>query len=267
MNSFDPELVAALADGTLEATEAAALEARIAADPAASADLADQRAALAAIRGAGAPLLSDHERVFLRATVAAQLGLSPDAAPVAVSARRRRPAWGAIAVAASTLVAVAAFAPMLGQLLDRETDNGGPLSAEAVTTLAEQDDFGTPLLGTPNPTALPEASDATVAGAADGFATTDPVVAATERALNQPTVADDLALLKGDPVALAQLEQPVGPATACLTEAAGLLGTADLTTFEYLTYVVFRLPAPDGVGPGTLVAFDPADCTTPIAVP
>lgn len=267
MNSFDPELVGALAEGTLEATEAAALEARIAADPAAAADLAAQRAALATLRSAPAPVLHESERLILRAAVADRLGLTPDAAPVATIARRRRPAWGAIAVAASTMVALVAFSPMLGQLLDRGADDGGPLSAEAVTTVADIARNGG-LLAVPG--AESESTDGMVTSTSDEFADTTTPAAPTEmtgRSLEHFQVADDLALLKADPEALAVLQQPADSTTVCFAEAVALLGTTDLTTFPYLTYVVFRLPAPDGIGPGTLVAFDPVDCSTPIAVP
>lgn len=279
MPSFDPELVAALAEGTLGAAEAAALEARIAADPSAAAELAAQRAALAAIRGAGSPRLDGRERTALHAAVAEQLGLSSAGAPAA--SRRRRIAWGPIAVAATTLVAIVAFAPMVGDLAGKDDD--AAVTAEAATTVVtDQGAFDATTLGSelpPEPTGLAAATTAgEVLGAGDEYATTTVAGAMTERSAYLPAVADDLTLLKGDPEALLVLERPVEETTACRVEAEQYFGSAGLTTFEYpaeagdptvapITYVVFRLPASDGAGSGTLVAFDPADCSTPIVVP
>ncbi|MEK7252043.1 MAG: hypothetical protein AAB198_02140, partial [Actinomycetota bacterium] len=137
MHRFDPELVAALAEGTLEAAEAAELEAQIAGDPAALAELAKQRAALAAIRTAGSPRLDAAERSSLRAAVAEQLGLTPSESPSVT--RPRRVAWGAIAVAASALLAIVAFAPVAGLLKTGGGDDAGDLSfAESATTTSRQ---------------------------------------------------------------------------------------------------------------------------------
>src|SRR3990172_7716474 len=139
MHRFDPELVAALAEGTLEAAEAGALEAQIAADPAALADLAKQRAALAAIRTAGSPRLEDLERTTLRAAIAEQLGLAAADAPAA--APTRRVAWGAIAVAASALVAIVAFAPVVGLLSTGGSDDAGDLTfGDDATLVADEAD-------------------------------------------------------------------------------------------------------------------------------
>ena len=280
MHSFDPELVAALAEGTLAPAEATALEARIAADPAAAADLADQRAALAAIRGAASPHLDERERIALHAAVAGQLGLTADGPAVAPRPRRRM-AWGPIAVAATTLVAIIAFAPTVADIAGG--DDEAAITAEGTTTVATTDlEFDAAPLGAdlpPEPTlAATDATDGGNLGAGDAYATTTLGAAMTERAAYLPVVAEDLMLLKGDPEALDVLERPIDDSTACVTEATEFLGSPDLTTFSYPTestdpasapvsYVVFRLAPEDGEGPGTLVAFDPADCGMPIAVP
>ena len=75
MAKYDPDRIAALAAGSLDPAEAAALEAEIAADPRAAAELAAQRLALDAIRRAPAPVLSADERTELRRAVAAALHL------------------------------------------------------------------------------------------------------------------------------------------------------------------------------------------------
>ncbi len=280
MRDFDPDLVAALAEGTLPPAEAAALEARLAGDRRAAAELAAQRAALAAIRGAATPRLEERERIALHAAVAGHLGLTADGPAVAPRSRRRM-AWGPIAVAATTLVAIVAFAPSVADLAGG--DDEGAITAEGATTVATSDlEFDAAPLGAelpPEPTvAGTDAADGGTLEAGDSYATTTVGTAMTERAAILPKVAEDLTLLKNDPEALNVLERPVDDATACVAEATAYLGSAEFTTFTYPTestdpaaapviYVVFRLAASDGVGPGTLVAFDPADCETPIAVP
>ena len=276
MHSFDPDRIAALAEGTLTPVDAAALEAQIAADPAAAADLVAQRAALEAIRGARPRRLDERERVALHAAVATQLGLTGSSAPVPM--QRRHLAWGPIAVAATTLVAVIAFAPMVSDLGGGDADGDTAAVAETATTVASGEGFEAVPLGTQ----LPEPT-ATAGDAGDDRGTaeaTTTVAGMLDRAAYLPAVADDLALLKSDPEALTVLGRPVEDTTPCRAEATEYFGSADLTTFDYpvansdpmlepTTYVVFLLPAPDGVGGGerTLVAFDPVDCATPIVVP
>jgi hypothetical protein len=280
MHSFDPELLASLAEGTLAPAEAAALEARIAGDPAAAADLAGQRAALAAIRGAPSPRLDERERIALNAAVAGQLGLTADGTALAPRSRRRM-AWGPIAVAATTLVAIVALAPTVADIAGKD-DEAAITADGATTTVATADlEFDAAPLDArpPEPTlAATDATDGGDLGAGDAYATTTLGAAMTERAAYLPVVAEDLMLLKSDPEALNMLERPIDDTTACVAEATEFLGGPELTTFAYpmestdpasdpVTYVVFRLAPADGDGPGTLVAFDPADCSTPIAVP
>ncbi len=136
MTDFDHELIAALAEGTLPADEAADLEARIGADPAASAELEAQRVALAAIAAAPAPQLDDLERMRLHRSVAAELDLvlpQPAASP-----RRRRWSvnWSALATAAAVLLGVALAAPLLS-LLNTSDDAG-----DSTTTVAAAADAG-----------------------------------------------------------------------------------------------------------------------------
>lgn len=279
MHRFDPELVAALADGTLEAEEAAAFEAQIAADPAALAELAKQRAALAAIRASRAPKLENDERTTLRARIADELGLTASESPSV--ARPRRVAWGAIGVAASALIAIVAFAPVTG-LLKTGDDDGGDLSfAEVGTTTSRQSDgdastastLATASADTPEiaPTTL--SSDPATVGGEENATTT--VAGMNDRsAYGPPGVADDLALLKGDPSALEELGAPVDTTTPCRDEATEALGSTDLLAFSYSPsgddaagYQVFYVRPVEGASPASLLAFTHTDCTTPILVP
>lgn len=140
MTDFDHELIAALAEGTLPADEAADLEARIGADPAASAELEAQRVALAAIAAAPAPQLDDLERMRLHRSVAAELDLvlpQPAASP-----RRRRWSvnWSALATAAAVLLGVALAAPLLSLLnTSGSSDATTTVAAEAADEAARED--------------------------------------------------------------------------------------------------------------------------------
>jgi hypothetical protein len=109
MPDYDPDLIAALAEGLLDHDAAAELERRIATDPEAAAELAAQRAAIAVWRDVEPPLLTPAESSQLHQAVAEALHL--DAATPAARAHRRTP-WAAIAVAAATLVAAAVVLPL-----------------------------------------------------------------------------------------------------------------------------------------------------------
>ncbi len=271
MREYDPELIFDLVAGDLPPAEAAALEARIAADPKAAAELLAQRATLSALRQATPARLTAAERTTLHAAVASRLGLEPGQAPVART--RRAVPWGAIAVAASAIVAIVAVAPMMS-LLDRGSDDAlTAADGAATTTQAGAAEFDASTGGE----APAMADTATVETTATG--TGGPTTLATalaERAGEPPAVAQDLMLLAADPEAVQVLEQPIDEATLCVAEAETYFGSFGLTYFEYpmeteeagksITFLVFHLAAPDGTT-GALVAFDPADCTVPIPVP
>jgi hypothetical protein len=127
MADYDLDRIAALAAGTLDSAEAAVLEAQIAADPRAAAELAAQRRALQAIAAAPAPSLSPTERGDLHASVAAALHLERWPRPAPVPPKHHIP-WRALALAAG-LAAIIAAVPIIGL---RSVGGGG----EAATTVA-----------------------------------------------------------------------------------------------------------------------------------
>ncbi|MFQ5947526.1 MAG: hypothetical protein ACE5KX_01525 [Acidimicrobiia bacterium] len=131
MHKHDPELVAALAEGALSGDAAGDAQAEIASCAQCSADLAAQRLALATIEGTAPPALTGMERARLRHQVRTELGVER-AKP---ETRRTRIAWGAIAVAAASVVAIVAVAPRLG-LLSRDGDE----AQLAVTTAAPEEE-------------------------------------------------------------------------------------------------------------------------------
>ena len=147
MPEIDPNLIAALAEGILDAAQAAAAEAAIAADPRATAELTYQRAALSAIAAAPSVRLSDGERNSLRAAVAGAVNLELDPEPKPALSRRRSAPWGAIAVAAVSLTAIVAIVPMVGLLSTGDSGDGAAATvfdAARVTTVVSQavDDLG-----------------------------------------------------------------------------------------------------------------------------
>ncbi len=135
MPRYDPETIAALAEGRLDPEEAAALEREIAADPVASADLAAQRLALEALAAAPPTELTPSERTELRAAVADAIGIvAPD--PMAEPRRRTAP-WASLGIAAAALAALVAIVPVVGLLSTGGSGDDADsfeLAAEAPTT-------------------------------------------------------------------------------------------------------------------------------------
>lgn len=281
MNSFDPELLAALAEGSLSPADAAALEARIAADPAALAELGAQRKALAFIRSSPASPLRDAERNALRAGIAMQLGLSSDG--VTVPAPRRRVAWGAIAVSATALAAIVALSPMVGLIGDRGGDDAAMTVADGATTPDGDAARDAGLLGAEPPPDT-AAGDDTVplvptGSGGEEFAATTLAAAFAENAADMTKLAQDLTLLRSDPEGLQVVATPTDATTPCVAEATAYFGADALTWFPYpyppeaegaveatIEYAVFIL-GDTSDGTALLVAFAPGDCAVPIPVP
>lgn len=290
MHRYDPEIIAALADGSLDPTRAAELEVQIAADPAASAELAQQRAALSAIHSVAHPRLTDDERTMLRASIARQLHL--ETAPVVQGAPRRKVAWGALGVAAATLVALVAAVPIAG-LLTTGGDDGGDLTlAEAVTTFAVADETGAdgatgdapaPAVDSNDGLVVTGAPENTVTASADSTVveetTTTMAASSLERSFGFD-LTGDLLLLKSDPEALAVLSASVEESTACRVEAEVWLGSTELAFFPYAgptdpddttavaqQFVVYYLITEDPAAIGLLVAFAVDDCSDPTEIP
>lgn len=132
MHNHDPQLVAALAEGTLDRETASAAEAEIASCARCSADLAAQQVALEAVAAAPRPHLSATEADRLYAAVADAVGFSP--ADVAPSPdQTRRVSWGALAVAAAALTAIVAIVPVLGLLQTGDDDEAAVTFAAEIT--------------------------------------------------------------------------------------------------------------------------------------
>jgi hypothetical protein len=245
MTDFDPDRIAALAAGSLDPAEAAALERRITADPRAAAELAAQRLALQALHQAPAPVLSAEERSELHRAVAASLNLG-EAAPAVLSTRRRVP-WRPIAVAAAALAAIAAAVPLVGLLSVGEDQSALSTVAEANFTARSTADGGEDLAS----------SEETAAGAAILGAQAAPEAATEAARAIQEFLHDPASLIAAADADL----------STCRTEAADLLGAGALPpgggaliSRETGEVVVWFLSA-DGATVQSLAVFDPRDCS------
>jgi len=269
MARYDPDRIAALAAGSLDPAEAAALEAEIAADPRAAAELAAQRLALEALRRAPAPVLSADERTELRRAVAAALHLEDSPQPVATTARRRIP-WRPLAVAAAALAALVAAVPLFGLL--SVGGEGAPLTTMALeaTTAARIEDYATSAGdGMEGLGVAGEQNDATMLGATSPSTTTAPPFATTytERALADADKA--VADLVADP-ALLYAPAPADDVVPCRDEAVILLEADDPTGRQLLLAegpLAIWFLSDDGAGVLHLVAFEPDTCRFLAAYP
>jgi len=135
MGRYDPDVIAALAEGRLEPDEAVRLEREIAADPAASAELEAQRTALSFLADASPAHLSPAERTDLHSAVGAALGITAESETVEATSTRRVP-WGSLGIAAAALAGLVAVVPVVGLLSTDGDDASFDLAAEAPTTSA-----------------------------------------------------------------------------------------------------------------------------------
>ncbi len=137
MHDHELDLIMALAEGSLTGADRAAAEARIAACDGCAAELAAQQLALAALRDAPAPALTDLEAARMRRTLRDELGLVTPA-PISAAPRRSRFTWQRVSVAlsaAAVLVLFIAIVPAL-DLFGGGADDMADTVAFATTTAA-----------------------------------------------------------------------------------------------------------------------------------
>jgi len=142
MHNHDQDLIAALAEGTLDTAAAAAATADIAGCSICSADLAAQRVAVVAIAGASPVAMTAAESARLRSAVASAIGIESSPAKVP-SARARHTPWGSIAIAAASLAGIIGVVPVLGLLTQGSDDGAAATTAAAVAFEAPGNDAGT----------------------------------------------------------------------------------------------------------------------------
>jgi hypothetical protein len=141
MPRYDPDLIAALAEGRLDPEEAATLEREITADPIAAAELAAHRLVLETIGATEAPRMTMAERSTLRESVSSALGVTAAEHTETASTPTRRVPWGSLGFAAAALAGLVAIVPVVGLLSTGGDDaTSFELAAEAPTTAAVDTD-------------------------------------------------------------------------------------------------------------------------------
>ena len=269
MRRYDPDTIAALAEGRLDPERARELERAIAADPIAAAELADHRLALAATKGAPSPMLSVDERAGLRSAISSALGLE---APVRTTTGRapRRVPWAAVTVAALSLVALVAAVP-LANLLSTGED------AAAAPTFGAIEGYSTTDATLPSPSdtaALP--TDGLDAPATADFAGTEAATTTTTKDTIRVAAADPeerSLLLEAFDAASIPPDRAVEPDddTPCVAlgreDPGGTpLYTISFTAKDDATIVVFYTLAEDG-SLGAAIGYDAIDCSVRVSYP
>jgi hypothetical protein len=253
MPDFDHDLIAALAEGRLDPSEAAAAERVIAADGEATAALAQHRQALAAMRAAPPATLTDGERERVQMAVAEAIGF--DRTTASAASGRRAP-WGAITVAAATLAALVAVVPIAGLLTSDQPDSSAVSLgiAEVDASRTAEDAGAEPMAGV----------DSTIQ-ATDGMSTT-PASGDLEGAPAAPDTDVDEALtaLAEDPVGSRYQATSPTAETACADEASDQIDASpdalefiEMTIGDRQVLVFFTIV--DGAVDDA-AAYAPADC-------
>jgi hypothetical protein len=272
MHSHDLDLIAALAEGRLEADAAATAEAAVADCLRCAADLAAHRTALEAIATSPPVALTEQEVSTLRTAVAEAIGIAT--APAPTSPPPRRVPWGAIALAGASLAAIVAVVPVLGLL---STTGGDDAGTDIVAATMEEPEpeprlnavEGSPggdLDATPQPA---EAADEEAAAAAP-ITTTMP---ATTIAAEEVLAGRDLMTLWEAPEELQATLQDQSTierdAQACADAALEVLGPHMRVIAGPLIHAETPVVAyvADVEGTARLVAFDPDDCSLVLVLP
>lgn len=294
MRRFDLDTIAALAEGRLDPSDAAALEAAIAADPRAAAELTRQRLALSVLHEAPEPSLTDSERSILHSAVASALGIEDGAildrrstAATGAGVRlsppgEKRIPWGAIGVAAVGLAALVMVVPVADMLSSGGDDSAGATTfAEAAVATAEDGTDTSESAREPS-AAIPEedlktSESTTITTVAATEVTTTEAATVTAGADPLETVLmSELAAVRSDPDQLATLTAAALPEAACAQEAGALLADVEFDHFEYVPteeagaatgYVVYFAVPAEADPVGTLYAFPVDDCTSPVEIP
>jgi hypothetical protein len=230
MHSHDPDLIAALAEGSLDREAAATAEAEVAACLRCSSDLQAHQTALRVIADAAPARLSPSEAEALRIAVASTIDIAPVAAPEPQPARRV--SWGALGIAAAALVGIVAVVPVLGLLStggDDATDATFSVAADAAPDSDDTAATSRDMLESesPAPAAVEEFADTTEAAAGTTAAptTTAPAAEALEAYAPIQGAAGLDEILADDSIAEYYEPEPTSP-MPCSEEAMTDLGPA-----------------------------------------
>jgi hypothetical protein len=261
MRRPDDDLIAALAEGRLDPSRAAEVEAAARAHPEAVAELAAQRAALRALADLGPSRLRQGERAEIHRAVAAELGLDT-VSPGAPARRARRIPWPALAVSAAALAGVLVAAPLVGMLSTRGGDDVGfdrtaMLVTERAGDQADVADDTDPAMSLDFATSDDMDFDGAEPGSPPRTIVTEPPEASDPRDTTPVPSDDDAAwydqmwrLLDDGADAGSEVRReaiPAGEADACAAEGPNVLAEARGETLPSdLPLFVAAFTAPDG---------------------
>jgi len=226
MHEHDPDLIMALAEGTLDASDVPSAEAEIAACAECSEDLELQRLALGALEAAPPVAMTEMESSRMRRTLRHELGLVP-AAKAAKPQRRWFPI-GALASAAALLLALVVVGPgldLLGPGGDDDVSEVAAFSQTTTTSAAAEADDGAALSGSEAPSGA--ATESLEEAAADLTTTTQSATTTTSAAAETTTMAP--------PAAAKAMQFSTEPNLATLEDAIirlGITADTDLAQFE-----------------------------------
>jgi len=272
MPRFDPDTIAALAEGRLDPERAKELEREVAADPAAAAELAAHRLVLGITASSPTPTLTADERTLMRASIASALGLEQPQPGMAEATHRRIP-WAAISVAAAALVGLVAIAPLANLL-----STGGDDAATSLGAFYEST--------TTQPAGVSEA-DASLSAEGTTSGSEEPPMTSVAAATTTTAAATTMADTTRDLVDAAEIEARVrelfdGTQTAgtdpktpedddpCLAEGKEFLDDTSVLTLTFdadngISVIVFYTV--DAEGMVEAVGYDSADCSVLVTIP
>lgn len=217
MDNYDPNLILDLAAGSLPEEDARVAEASLSAEG--RAELAAQRAVLAAIAAAPPVAMTDIERAHMHRTVAQgiaettrEMSAPPVAAPTTAPARKRRTVWLTRIASAAAVAAMFVGVVAVGSQLARGGDDAD-VSADraAIATTAPAAAAGEAPPTTTTAFAASEADSTTSGGGTDGGA---------DGALGDDLIEESVAQLAAAPALGRAVEkEDLGEVTAWLLEA------------------------------------------------
>jgi hypothetical protein len=268
------ELIAALADGSIDPERVAEAEALVKSDPEAAALLRLHQDALDAVAGAGPALMTTAERTLVRVAVADALGVE-DGVPVVAAGRRVR--WNSLVTAAVAVAAFLAFMPLAGMLtpgtvgFTTDFDEAMRFAESSETAGGDTAEVSDPILsfGSDDGT-VDDTFDSSGAEAPGGTVVIEPPPAAGEEiTTTAPPVEEEPDILLRLAAEIAGFEElydsseAVRDETVCASEARAILSEDERAS---ATLYAFEVTWNDGA---TLVVFfrrDADGTVVPVAV-
>lgn len=178
MNDQDRDLIAALAEGRLDAPAAQVATARVEADPELFSEYTHQLAAIDFLQSGNPPMMTGSERATLHSNLAKQLGLLPATAPTPAPSKKKAQWWVPVFGFAAAAAVVAAFVLFPDSSQDTFTEVSRDLEAEIEST-------------SPSSASSPQTTVASEQAPTSGADTQDSAAAEEQSGSEAPQVDDD----------------------------------------------------------------------------